>query len=129
MHRTSVDLSINGWFATTGLKFDLSAYRGRIIKQAELHLAKTNSDPNFALVAATINTDWNESSACWRYKTGTSDWTFPHSDFSTASLGQLRIPGMVSPIQRTAITSTYSVYGQDLDSEPTWTLPSCKHWS
>ncbi len=80
-------LSINGWWATTGLKFDLSAYRGKVVEQAELHLAKADSDPDFALVAATINTDWNESSACWRYKVSSADWTFPHSDFSTASLG------------------------------------------
>ncbi len=75
---------LHGWFDQTGLKFNLSAYRGQVVEQAELHLAKASSDPNFSLVAATINTDWSESAACWRYRTGTTDWTFPYSDFSTA---------------------------------------------
>lgn len=87
IHGTASQISVNGWFATAGLKFDLSAYRGMVVQQAELHLAKADTSPNFALVVATINTDWTEASACWRYRSGSTDWTFPYSDFSTASLG------------------------------------------
>jgi hypothetical protein len=76
---------LHGWFDQTGLKFDLSSYKGRIVEQAEIHLAKASTDTNFSLVAATINTDWSESAACWRYRTvaTATDWTFPYSDFST----------------------------------------------
>jgi hypothetical protein len=84
---TATTSMLHGWLDDTGLKFDLSAYRGQVVEQAELHLAKANTDPSFSLVAATINTDWSESTACWRYRTGTTDWTFPYSDFSTAGFG------------------------------------------
>ncbi len=84
---TATTSMLHGWLDDTGLKFNLSAYAGRIVEQAELHLAKANGDPSFSLVAATINTNWSEAAACWRYRTGTTDWTFPYSDFSTASFG------------------------------------------
>lgn len=68
-------------------KFNLGAYRGQTVEQAELHLARANSDTVFSLVASTVNTDWNESYVCYRYRTGTTDWTFNHSDAGTAAFG------------------------------------------
>jgi hypothetical protein len=97
---------VKGSQDVTGLQFELAPYRGRTVEAAELHLAKSDTSPVFALVAATINAPWKEgrgagSSAregesCWRWRSapGTGDnavpgeeWTFPGSDFSTASFG------------------------------------------
>jgi len=99
-------IRLNGWEDIAGFKFDLSAYRGRTVLEAELHLAKADSYPIYALVAATINNDWNEGTtssgdakvgeSCWRWRSRPADpnnadesdeWTFPHSDFSVASFG------------------------------------------
>ena len=79
---------IKGWQDVTGLKFDLAAFRGRRVAAAELHLCRANTDRVTSLVAATINTDWPEGSACWRFRAlpGT-EWTFDHSEFSAASFG------------------------------------------
>jgi len=90
----------------TALKFDLSSFRGRTVENAELHLAKADSLPIFALVAATINANWHEGNgwgteagtgeSCWRWRsrprdpdlsTQENEWAFPHSDFSCASFG------------------------------------------
>ncbi len=90
----------------TALKFDLSSFAGRTVEEAELHLTRSNSPPIFALVAATINADWEEGrgwgsvarigESCWRWRSRPSspdstkpenEWAFPHSDFSCASFG------------------------------------------
>jgi len=97
---------IRGWQDLTALRFDLSAFRGRTVEQAELHLAKADSEPTFALVASTINTDWHEGNAtggnagvgdpCWRWRSMPAnpaapapgdDWTFHHGDVSTVTFG------------------------------------------
>jgi len=97
---------LKGWQDVTGLKFDLSAHHGKTVEEAELHLARGNADPVYALVASTINGDWVEGNgwgsdaavgeSCWRWRRRPSDpanpaaddeWTFPHSDFSTAAFG------------------------------------------
>lgn len=85
----STTLSPSGWFSTAALRFDgMKAYRGQIVQEAELHLAKASSDPNFALAVGTINSDWHENDASWRWRTSSSmDWTFPYSDFSCATFG------------------------------------------
>ena len=70
-----------------GFKFDLSSYKGKTVTEAELHLARSNTDQIFSMVAATINTDWVEGTACWRYRDTSKEWTFPYSDFSTATFG------------------------------------------
>lgn len=69
------------------MKFPLSTHAGKTVVDAELHLCRANTDPIHALVAATINTDWVESSVCWRYRSLQNDWTYPYSDFSTATFG------------------------------------------
>jgi hypothetical protein len=84
---TAATSLLHGWFDVTGLQFNLSAHRGRLVEQAELHLAKANADLSFSQAIATINTPWSETAACWRYRTGTTDWTFPYSDFSTTAFG------------------------------------------
>ena len=81
---------VKGWQDITGLVFaDLDAHLGKTVLDAELHLAKADEIPIFGLVASTINTEWHESSACWRWrdKSKKEDWTFSHSDFGTASFG------------------------------------------
>ena len=80
---------VKGWQDITGLLFDLSEHRGKTVVDAELHLAKADTIPIFALVASTINTEWHESSASWRWRNRNTaqDWTFSHSDFGTASFG------------------------------------------
>lgn len=85
---SSTAIRIKGWQDVSGLKFNLSAYRGQRVAAAELHLARANTDPTLSLVAATINTDWQEGTACWRYRAlPSTEWTFTNSDFSTASFG------------------------------------------
>lgn len=82
-------IRIKGWQDVSALKFTLTAYRGQRVVAAELHLARANTDPVSALVAATINTDWQQGSACWRYRDAATraEWAFDHSDFSAASFG------------------------------------------
>ncbi len=53
---------LKGYQDITGLKFDLTLYRGRTILDAELRLARADTTPVFALAASTINADWNEGS-------------------------------------------------------------------
>ncbi|MCF7975912.1 MAG: hypothetical protein K9N55_19000, partial [Phycisphaerae bacterium] len=90
----------------TALKFDLSAFKGRTVVDAELHLARADAIPIFAMVVSTINSDWHEGTQrgaeakagepCWRWRSRPADethpgpndeWTFSHSDFSTAAFG------------------------------------------
>jgi len=97
---------IKGYQDVTALKFDLSAFKGRSVKAAELHLARADAIAVFALVVSTINTDWHEGTqggndarpgeSCWRWRSRPTDdlfpgpedeWTFSHSDFSTAAFG------------------------------------------
>ncbi|MDA0578593.1 MAG: hypothetical protein O3B24_10905, partial [Verrucomicrobia bacterium] len=81
-------IRIKGWQDVSGLKFDLSAYRGQAVVAAELHMARANADLVTALAAATINTDWQEGNACWRYRAlPNTEWAFSHSDFSVATFG------------------------------------------
>lgn len=84
----NASIRIKGWQDVTGLKLNLAAYRGQRVVAAELHLARSNTDPVTSLVGATINTDWAESNACWRYRaTPSTEWTFTNSDFSAATFG------------------------------------------
>ncbi len=97
---------LKGYQDITALKFDLTTFIGQTVEEAELHVAKADTPPIFALVASTINTDWNEGSGwgsnaktgecCWRWRkkpadpnhpSPDSEWTFLHSDFSTAAFG------------------------------------------
>lgn len=90
----------------TGLGFDLSARRGKVVAEAELHLARNDAQPIHALVASTINAPWSEGAgwgsvaqageSCWRWRSTPVDrgnpqpgdaWTYPNSDFSTAAFG------------------------------------------
>ena len=102
----SRSVRLKGHQDITALKFDLAAWRGRTIAEAELHLAKADTIPIFAMVAATIHSDWSEGTgsgeeagvgeSCWRWRRRPADpdnpgpdaeWTFAHGDFSTASFG------------------------------------------
>ena len=94
--KTSIRLK--GHDDPSAMKWDLSAYRGALIEEAELHLCRANYDPINALVVSTINTDWNEGSKwgaqagtgepCWRWQSfPDGEWTYPGSDFSTAAFG------------------------------------------
>lgn len=97
---------IKGHQDLLALKFDLSAYRGRIVEAAELHLARRSADTVVSLAASTINTDWREGTGngsrtvggpCWRWRvtprssdvftTADNEWTFPRSDFTSAAFG------------------------------------------
>ena len=89
----------------TALKFDLSTYLGKTVVAAELHLARSDTNPVFSLAASTFNTDWSEGAGnaertvgapCYRWRvtpasssifTLDNEWTFSHSDVSTAALG------------------------------------------
>ncbi|MCX7049298.1 MAG: hypothetical protein NTX50_27905, partial [Candidatus Sumerlaeota bacterium] len=90
----------------SAFKFDLAAFRGQTVTEAELHLAKGDNIPIFAMVAATINASWSEGrgvgkpaapgESCWRWRAMPADpknpgpdaeWLFPHSDFSMATFG------------------------------------------
>ena len=87
-------------------KWDLSAYRGKTIQAAELHLCRPSADSVTSLVATTMNTDWHEGTGygarsvgdpCYRwritpadsntYTTAANEWTFPHSDATSAGFG------------------------------------------
>ena len=97
---------IRGWQDLTALKFDLSGFRGQTVAEAELHLAKADTNPTFALVASTINGDWHEGNGtggtaavgdpCWRWRRMPVDpaapapgdeWGFSYGDVSAASFG------------------------------------------
>ena len=91
-------LRIKGFDDPSALKWDLAAYAGLIIEEAELHLCRANTNPVNALVVSTINTDWTEGSGwgstagagepCWRWRSyPDGEWTYAGSDFSTASFG------------------------------------------
>ena len=97
---------MKGYQDVTALQFDLAGRRGQLVEEAEVWLARADDLPIFAMVAATINTDWTEGrgsgspaqpgESCWRWRRTPEDpdnpgpdahWTFPWSDFSTASFG------------------------------------------
>jgi hypothetical protein len=93
-------IRLKGYDDPSALKWDLSAYGGQVIEEAELHLATVNDavNPLNALVVATINTDWTEGQgsggtaavgeSCWRWRSyPDGEWTYSGSDFSTASFG------------------------------------------
>ncbi|HEX2924570.1 MAG TPA: fibronectin type III domain-containing protein, partial [Chloroflexota bacterium] len=72
------------------VKFDLSAYKGQQVVAAELHLARPSWDYDnvSALVASTVNTDWSESTVCYRYRAlPSTEWAYPHSDATCATFG------------------------------------------
>lgn len=84
----STAIRLKGWQDVSGFTFDLSTYRGQRVVAAELHLARANGDRVTSLVASTINTDWEQSRACWRFRAlPDTPWTFDHSDFSSAAFG------------------------------------------
>ena len=99
------DPSIMKWDASK-----LAPYRGKEILEAELHLCRYDGASTInvvnALCAGTINADWWEGSQsggtaapgdpCWRWRSmpvdpgnplPTDEWTYPGSDFTTASFG------------------------------------------
>ncbi len=81
-------MRIKGTENPSVLKFDLSAYRGMQIVAAELHLARSNTDTVSALCASTVNTDWSESTVCYRYRAlPSTEWAFSHSDATCATFG------------------------------------------
>jgi hypothetical protein len=94
--RTSV--RVKGYDDPAAMKWNLSAYEGLVVEEAELHLCKANDDAINALAVATINTDWTEGTQggaqagngepCWRWRSyPDGEWTYIGSDFSTASFG------------------------------------------
>ncbi|WP_028581659.1 glycoside hydrolase domain-containing protein [Desulfogranum japonicum] len=91
-------IRLKGYDDPSAMQWDLSAYQGKVIEAAELHLAKANSDAINALVVSTINSDWTEGHSygsvagsgepCWRWRSyPDGEWTYPGSDFSTATFG------------------------------------------
>jgi len=121
---------VKGWQDVTALRFDLASLRGKTIESAELHLAKADTIPVFALVAATINADWHEGTGyggtaepgqpCWRWRSMPAsgvtagpeeEWTFASSDFGTASFGNFG--SLVSyGFKASGTFGTYSANGQ-----------------
>jgi hypothetical protein len=94
----STAIRLKGYDDPSAMKWDLSAYEGRVIEAAELHLCRSNTDAINALVVATINADWTQGTKtgsqagtgepCWRWRSyPDGEWTFSGSDFSTASFG------------------------------------------
>lgn len=102
----SATTQIRGWQDLTALRFDLASYKGQVVVEAELHLAKADTQPTFALVASTMNTDWQEGNGtggnagvgdpCWRWRrkpANTSspaagdEWAFSHGDVSATTFG------------------------------------------
>jgi len=125
-------IRLKGWEDISAFKFDLSAYRGRTVLEAELHLCKADTYPIYAMVAATINSDWEEGTrssgqaavgeCCWRWRRrpadpnnadSTNEWTFSHSDFSTATFGNYG--SLVSYGYKAS--DTFSTY---TDADNTW---------
>ncbi|MCP4687932.1 MAG: hypothetical protein GY859_07765, partial [Desulfobacterales bacterium] len=95
-NRTSIRLK--GYDDPSAMKWDLSAYAGEEIEEAELHLCLTSGSIINALVASTINSDWIEGTKtgaeagsgepCWRWRSfPDGEWAYIGSDFSTASFG------------------------------------------
>ena len=83
---------------SSGFLWDLSAYTGVVVEEAELHLCLTGGSVVNSLVVSTINAEWTEGSGwsspasdgepCWRWRSFPDvEWTFVGSDFSTASFG------------------------------------------
>ena len=94
--RSSVRLK--GYDDPSGFLWDLSAYSGVVVEEAELHLCLTGGSVINALVVSTINAEWTEGGGwgstasagepCWRWRSyPDGEWTFVGSDFSTASFG------------------------------------------
>lgn len=95
---TRTSIRIKGYDDPSALKWDLSAYRGKAIEEAELHLCLTSGSMVHALVASTINSEWSEGTkhgsnagqgdSCWRWRSyPDGEWTYRGSDFSTATFG------------------------------------------
>ena len=84
---TAATVRLKGHEDVSGFRFDLASHKGKTVAQAELHLARADTSQVYSMVAATINTDWVETTACWRYRDTAKDWTFPYGDFSTATFG------------------------------------------
>ena len=89
-------IRIKGYDDPSALKWNLSAYEGQVIEEAELHVCLYSTSTVLALVASTINTDWDEGfsgsqvygSPCWRWREyPATEWTYVGSDFSTATFG------------------------------------------
>ena len=94
--RTAVRLK--GYDDPSGFLWDLSAYSGVVVEEAELHLCLTSGSVINSLVVSTINAEWTEGDGwgstasdgepCWRWRSyPDGEWTFVGSDFSTASFG------------------------------------------
>ena len=91
-------IRLKGFDDASAFKWGLSAYAGKTIVAAELHLCLTRGSVIKALAAATINAPWEEGTkrdstagagdACWRWRAWPdSEWTYPGSGFATASFG------------------------------------------
>ena len=91
-------VKIKGFDDPAAFRWDLSAYAGKTIEQAELHLCLTKGSIVNALAASTINADWDEGmqwgrpagkgDSCWRWRSYPDvEWSYVGSDFSTASFG------------------------------------------
>ena len=94
----STSIRAKGYDDPAALKWDLSFLQGATIIEAELHLCLTSGSQINALVASTINMPWNEGTkygstagagdSCWRWRSYPDvEWTYPGSDFSTATFG------------------------------------------
>lgn len=87
-------------------KWDLSAYRGKTVEAAELHLCRAGADSVTSLVVTTMNANWHEGTGNWTrsvgdpcfrwrvtpadsnvYTTADNEWTFAHSDATSAAFG------------------------------------------
>ena len=91
-------IRIKGYDDPSVFRWNLSAYQGQTILEAELHLCLYSSSIVNALVASTVNVDWHEGNKaggtagvgdpCWRWREYPDvEWSFVGSDFSTASFG------------------------------------------
>lgn len=91
-------IRIKGYEDISALKWNLSAYTGKLIEEAELHLCLTVGSDIHALVVSTMNTHWSEGTkvgraagsgdSCWRWRSFPNvEWTYKGSDFSTVSFG------------------------------------------
>jgi hypothetical protein len=71
-------IRIKGFDDPSAFQWDLSAYAGLAIEEAELHLCLTSGSTINALAVSTINTEWSEGKqrnhtavageSCWRWK-------------------------------------------------------------
>lgn len=97
----SSNIRIKGWDDPSALGWDLSAYSGRLVEGAELHI-RLHEEYGISiinsLVVSTMNSEWEEGSRsgstaapgdpCWRWKRYPDvEWTYPGSDFSTVTFG------------------------------------------